>query len=58
MIRLLVSDDAVSDAEDILSYLHREAGPNVSERYARRFDAMVRQLIEFPESGVARIDLG
>ena len=58
MTRLLLSEEASSDAEQILSYLYHEAGPHVAERYERRFKAMLERLEIYPESGAPRPALG
>jgi toxin ParE1/3/4 len=56
--RLVFSDFAEVDLNNVLNYLEREAGPLTSARYAERFRASIVQLIEYPGSGAPRRSLG
>ena len=58
MTRLVVTADAEADTSDILSYLDREAGAQVAERYAQRFRATIERLLLWPEGGAPRPQLG
>ena len=58
MIRLVVTADAEKDTDDILSYLAREAGTAVAEKYGRQFRAKIEDLLRWPESGAPRPNLG
>ena len=46
------------DLEEIASYLLREAGAAVAERFARDFEHILDQLAAFPGSGAPRPRLG
>lgn len=58
MTRLVVTADAEKDTDAILSYLEREAGSAVAEKYGRRFRAKIEDLLRWPESGAPRPNLG
>ena len=58
MIRLVVTADAEADTADILSYLTREAGAVVAEKYGGQFRATITGLLRWPESGAPRPNLG
>lgn len=58
MTRLVVTEDADADIEEVLAYLEREAGPRVAEDYGRKFGACLARLVEFPGIGTRRPTLG
>ncbi len=58
MTRLVVTADAEADTRDILSYLEREAGPVVAAEYANRFRSTLKRLVDLPETGAPRPNLG
>ena len=58
MTRLTVTADAERDTGNILSYLAREAGQEIAERYAKQFRATIERLLHWPESGAPRPVLG
>ena len=58
MTRLTVTADAERDTGNILSYLVREAGREIAERYASQFRATIERLLRWPESGAPRPHLG
>lgn len=58
MTRLVVTADAEKDTDTILSYLEREAGAAVAEKYGRQFRDRIAGLLEWPEIGVPRPLLG
>ena len=58
MTRLLVTADADSDFNDIISYLQQNAGARVAQNYTRRFNATLDGLLLFPQTGSPRPGLG
>ena len=58
MTRLLVTAEAETDINDILDYLHREAGVRVAVSYGRKFAATIERLVEAPGIGAPRRALG
>ena len=58
MARLVVTADAEADTNDILAYLEREAGNLVARSYGRRFRHAIERLVDLPESGAPRPNLG
>ncbi len=58
MTRLVVTEDADADLEEILNYLEREAGPRVAEAYGHKIGACLARLVEFPGIGARRPALG
>ena len=58
MARIIFSDLADADANDIIRDLGRKAGVDVAERYMADFDRLYRQLTTFPESCARRPALG
>jgi plasmid stabilization system protein ParE len=58
MAKLVVSEDADADLEEVLAYLEREAGPRVAERYGRKIGECMALLAEFPGIGTRRPALG
>jgi toxin ParE1/3/4 len=58
MTRLIVTEDADADIEEILDYLEREAGAGVAEAYGRKIGACLSRLVEFPGIGTRRPALG
>jgi plasmid stabilization system protein ParE len=58
MARLLVTIDADNDSNEIISYLQREAGPRIADEYGRRFGIPLTRIVDFPESGAPRRNLG
>jgi toxin ParE1/3/4 len=58
MARVVISDLADSDTEEVLDYLSLEAGPRIAARYAEEFERLYDRLAEFHDSGSARPALG
>jgi toxin ParE1/3/4 len=58
MTQLVVTADAEADTRDILSYLEREAGSAIAADYADRFRSTLEHLVDFPEIGAPRPNLG
>jgi toxin ParE1/3/4 len=58
MARVIVSPFAISDQDEILRYLAREAGVAVAERYDAAFRALLLRLADFPGIGAPRPALG
>jgi toxin ParE1/3/4 len=58
MTRLTVTADAETDANDILDYLEREAGPRVAGDFGRRFRIAIGRFVDLPETGPPRPALG
>ena len=58
MTRLLVTPEAEADINDILDYLHREAGARVAASYGRKFATLIERLVESPGIGAPRPALG
>ena len=58
MTRLVVTEDADADLEEILNYLEREAGVRVAETYGRKIGACLSRLVEFLGIGARRPALG
>jgi toxin ParE1/3/4 len=58
MTRLVVTEDADADLEEILNYLEREAGPRVAEAYGHKFSLCLARLVDFPGLGTRRPALG
>jgi toxin ParE1/3/4 len=58
MTRLVVTAEADADADDILDYLRREAGPRIAADYGRRFRVTLERLVDLPETGAPRPALG
>jgi plasmid stabilization system protein ParE len=58
MATIAVSPAALSDIEQITSYLNAEAGATVALRYASAFDAAFDRLAQFPGVGPPRPRLG
>ena len=58
MARIIFSDLADADANDIIRDLGGKAGVDVAERYVADFDRLYRQLAAFPESCARRPALG
>lgn len=58
MARVLVSPHALTDQDDILRYLTREAGLPTAEKYHAAFDDLLSRLAEFPGIGAPRPGLG
>jgi toxin ParE1/3/4 len=56
--RLVVTADADSDFDNILTYLQQQAGERVAVDFGRRFDLTLRRLAQFPRSGSPRPALG
>jgi toxin ParE1/3/4 len=58
MTRLVVSRDAESDMASILTYLEQEANAVVAEDFGRDVRHALLRLIQFPDSGAPRPELG
>jgi toxin ParE1/3/4 len=58
MTRLVVTVDAETDTDEILTYLTREAGDLVADKYGRRLRVTIERLLDMPEMGAARPSLG
>ena len=58
MTRLVVTADADADLNEILDYLHKEAGAPVATSYGNRFAAIIERLVESPGIGAPRPTLG
>lgn len=58
MIRLLVSQEAEADIDDILSYLLDNAGPVTAARYGERFTEAFERITDIPGAGAPRPHLG
>lgn len=58
MTRLVVSRNAESDMANILAYLEQEANAVVAEEFGRDVRRAVLRLIQFPDSGAPRPELG
>jgi toxin ParE1/3/4 len=55
---LVVTRNAESDMADILAYLDNEAHSIVAEDFARKVRRALLRLIDFPDSGAPRPELG
>jgi toxin ParE1/3/4 len=58
MTRLVVSDPARGDIQDIVGYLRAEAGPVVAAAYLDSFENSAELLLDFPGMGTPRPELG
>jgi plasmid stabilization system protein ParE len=58
MARVIVSPSALADQDDILRYLHREAGLPTAEKYDAAFRALLLRLVDSPGIGAPRAELG
>jgi toxin ParE1/3/4 len=58
MTRLLVTPEAEADINDILDYLHKEAGARVAVSYGHKFATLIERLVESPGIGPPRPALG
>jgi plasmid stabilization system protein ParE len=58
MARVVVSPYAIADQDDILRYLHREAGLPTTEKYDAAFRAFLLRLADSPGIGAPRPGLG
>lgn len=58
MTRLVVTADAEADINDILDYLHKEAGTRIATSYGRKLAAIIERLVESPGIGAPRPALG
>jgi toxin ParE1/3/4 len=56
--RVIVSPFAITDQDEILGYLAREAGLAVAEKYDAAFRALLERLADFPGIGAPRPALG
>jgi toxin ParE1/3/4 len=56
--RVVVSPFALTDQDEILRYLAREAGLLVAEKYDTAFRALLQRLADFPGIGAPRPVLG
>lgn len=54
MARVIVSENADVDANDILAYLTREAGARTARKFAAKLDALYDKLGDFPGIGAPR----
>jgi toxin ParE1/3/4 len=55
---VIVSPFAITDQDEILGYLAREAGLVVAEKYDAAFRALLQRLADFPGIGAPRPALG
>ena len=58
MTRLVVSRNAEHDMASILAYLEQEASAVVAEDFGRDVRRALLRLVQFPESGAPRPELG
>jgi toxin ParE1/3/4 len=58
MTRLVVTSDAESDLNEIIDYLHKEAGAPVAASYVSKLAATIERLVESPRIGAPRPALG
>jgi plasmid stabilization system protein ParE len=58
MARLIVTDRADLDLSDIIEYLRKKAGAEVSMRYRLDINGVFERLTMFPKSGMPRRELG
>jgi plasmid stabilization system protein ParE len=58
MARVVVSPYAIADQDDILRYLHREAGLPTVEKYDAAFRGFLLRLADSPGIGSLRPELG
>jgi toxin ParE1/3/4 len=58
MARVIVSPFAITDQDEILGYLAREAGISTAEKYDAAFRALLSRLAAFPGIGAPRPELG
>jgi plasmid stabilization system protein ParE len=58
MARVIVSPYAIADQDEILRYLHREAGLPTVEKYDEAFRALLVRLADSPGIGAPRPGLG
>jgi toxin ParE1/3/4 len=58
MARVIASPFAISDQDEILRYLAREAGFATAEKYDAAFRALLSRLSDFPGIGAPRPALG
>jgi len=58
MARLIISDRADADSDDIIKYLNDEAGRTTATKYTNLFDDEYERLAAYPESGSPRPRLG
>jgi toxin ParE1/3/4 len=49
-MKIVWTDDALDDFEDVLAYYYLKAGPRTAEAVERRIVGQVKALIPFPES--------
>jgi len=56
--RLIVTSNAQRDMACILAYLEHEANPIVAEEFGRDVRRAVLRLVQFPDSGAPRPELG
>ena len=58
MARVIISDLADVDSEDIITYLNDEAGRTTAAKYSHLFDDAYERLADYPESGSPKPQLG
>ena len=58
MARVVVTESADRDTDEIVTYLAGRGGPPTARKYLRLFDDVYERLREFPGSGHPRARLG
>ncbi len=58
MTRVIVSPSADADIDAILTELTKAAGVSTAKKYLARFEGLFDRLVDFPDSGACRRNLG